>query len=78
MAVRAQVGRGFVEAIAVAVGARDLADVFLMTDREPHLAPLRGHVDRGARTIAESARDKADRDRNQREHEPTFHRAPVG
>jgi hypothetical protein len=85
VAVLADVRGRFVERVAVTGGARELADVLLVTDRHAHLAPLGGDVLSGMWTIRETACSEAHRVRGgeHREHDagerrPSNHRAPIG
>ncbi len=81
MAVRAELGGWLLEGLAVTVRARDLADVLLMPDREPHLAPLRRNMLGRTWAIGEPARDEPGTTRDEREHDGReqgthLHRAP--
>jgi hypothetical protein len=84
VAVLAELGRRLLERLAVTVGARDLADVFLMADCRAHVAPLGRYVPRRVGTIAESTGDEASGERSddQRSGDPSDaahrHRAPIG
>lgn len=81
--IGAQLGRRFLEAVAVTLGARDLADVLLVSDRGSHVAPGSGNVLRCMRPIHDTARNEhgtahEHRKRDDRDRDASGHRAPSG